>query len=197
MNDKDLKRRLAGLPVPPASETACERALHRSLIALRQGPDTSSSRPRVPFVRRLAGALALPAILLVIGLVFFRLVPAREGVASWQRTLQEMEALFPGQINAVIERDGDYDVELASRSVGSDEQPLIVEFSQGDRVLRVLSYSGRRVSVDLGGQVTSFEPLVTVEGDVSLTGDDFLWTEDHPASPAGYKVTARFLPCAS
>lgn len=133
---------------------------------------------------------ALAAIVLV---VWVAERPKGEDSFAWQRTLQELEALFPGQVNAVIERDGQVDVELAEAHAGGTGQPIVVEFVQGSRVLRVLSYSGRQVCVDLGGAKACFEPLVTAEGSVILSGEDFLWTSEHPVTREGYRVEARFL----
>jgi hypothetical protein len=193
MNDDFLKKRLTELKVPEPDEAARDKALHRALIALKNAPD-ASPQPSAQPVRRLLWAWAATGALAAIVLtMWLSREPKREDSFAWQRTLQEVEALFPGQVNAVIERDGQVDVELAEANAGGTGQPVVVEFVQGSRVLRVLSYSGRQVCVELNGEKACFEPLVTAEGGVILSGKDFLWTSEHPVSREGYRVEARFL----
>jgi hypothetical protein len=195
MNDDLLKKRLAGLKVPAPDETARERALHRALVALKNAP-VELPRTSRPFLWRwaaVAGACAAVAILAV----WQAGRPVGDELAAWQRTLREVEMLFPGQVNAVIERDGAVDLELSEGTSGGTSQPVVVEFVRGASVLRVLSYSGRKVCVDLGEDRACFEPLITAEGRVILSGEDFLWTADHPVSRGGYRVEARFLHPAS
>jgi hypothetical protein len=194
MNDEDLKKRLAELGVPEPDETARERALDRALTALRNTTVEAEVKRPAFFARWaiLAGTCAVLALTVVVGSR-----PAGDDLVVWQRTLREVEALFPGQLTAVIESDGAVDLEISDEAAGGTSQPVLVEFTQGSRVLRVLSYSGRRVCVDLGGEKACFEPLVTSDGGVILAGENFLWSAENPASPGGYRVQARFLNPAS
>lgn len=197
MNDDLLKKRLAELPVPPSDETARECALHRSLVALANAANSgeiSGDKSRPAFRRWALAAGALGAVVLAL---WAGGRPAPENALAWQRTLEQMEELFPGQVNAVVERDGKFEVELADQNAGGTGQPILVEFVQGSRVLRVLSYSGRKVCVELGGRTACFEPLVTADGGVILSGENFLWSSEHPMPQAGYRVEARFLHPAS
>ena len=196
MNDDFLKKRLAELKVPEPNETARERALHRALLALKNTPDETLEMPRRFSWWRWASVAGVCAAVVLLA-VWVGERPVRENLAVWQQTLHEVEALFPGQVNAVIERDGVVDLELSDEAFGGTSQPVVVEFVRGASVLRVLSYSGRKVCVDLGGAKACFEPLVTAEGRVILAGEDFLWTSEHPTSRAGYRVEARFLHPAS
>lgn len=197
MNDDLLKKRLAELEVPEPDETARERALHRALVALANSAKTNkvpAEKRRPALWRWVLAAGALGAFVLA---VWPGGQPAKENSLAWQRTLEQVEALFPGQVNAVIERDGKFAVELTDHAAGGTGQPVVVEFVQGPHVLRVLSYSGRRVCVELGGAKACFEPLITADGGVILAGEDFLWSSEHPAPQAGYRVQARFLHPAS
>lgn len=197
MNDKDLKKSLQALPVPVPNESARERAWHRAQLAFtsaRSLPNTEKFVPR-SFVRwalPVGAALAL----LATGL-WFSVRPAPENTFAWNRTLQEMEALFSNRLNAIIERDGAFDVALSDDQAGAPGQPVMVEFRRGQDTFRVLGFSGRSVCVDLGGTTACFEPLVTGEGAVILSGKDFLWSPEHPAGPDGFTVHARPLPSAS
>ncbi len=193
MTDDDLRATLQTLRVPGPSASTCERAWHRSRLAFASrhaspGLDHDLGRPMYRW--------ALPAVtvlfLLALGMWWVGRV-GPDNVLAWRRTLQEMETLFPNHLNAVIERDGDFDVELSEENVGAPGQPLVVEFRRGGKSLRVLGYSGRSICLDLYGTKACFEPLVTGEGAVILSGEGFLWSEDHPSGPAGFSVEAHLL----
>ena len=192
MNDEFLKRRLAQFKVPEPDEQARERALQRALIALKNAP---AAAPQPSLWCWLTPALGCVAVALLV--VWWGGRPAGDNVLAWQRTLREVEMLFPGQINAVIERNGAVDLELSEGASGGTSQPVVVEFVRGRSVLHVLSYSGRKVCVELDGDTACFEPLITAEGRVILAGEDFLWTAEHPVSRSGYRVRAQFLHPAS
>jgi hypothetical protein len=72
-----------------------------------------------------------------------------------------------------------------------------VEFRRGASTVRVLSYSGRRVCVDLGGRRACFEALLSEQGKVIVAGDDFVWSADDHATAGGWKITAAALVQAS
>ena len=112
--------------------------------------------------------------------------------------LAQVEALFPGQLDAVIERgDGEVNVELAAKPQPASDQPVVVEFRRGDALVRVLSYSGRHVCVDLGGRHACFDALIGDHGEVIVAGTDFVWTAQNRASAGGWQITAALLGGAS
>jgi len=198
MNDQELQNHLKRLPVPKPSESARARALDRALVALRHAEAGSRPASPAPAWWRLLAFGGLAAGVLAVGL--WSLAPQRlnpRAQTAWAETLRQMETLFPGQLNAVIERDGAIELDVAARPAPASEQPVLVEFSHGGEVLRVLSYSGRRVCVNLGGTPACFEALVTGEGNVILTGEDFLWDSRKPEPVAGHHVEARFFHPAS
>ena len=200
MNNHSLKENLKRLKVPAPDPAVRERTLHRSLIALRHAGNAGEAREqteRSPVFWRWA------VVVCVLGAVSLALWPGgrpvltNDGLAAWRKTFRQMEILFPGQLNAVIEQDGDVELDLAAESATPSEQPVLVEFSRGSHVLRVLSYSGRRVCVTLDGRNTCFEALVTGDGNVILTWDDFLWVSQNPMPRAGYRMEAHSLTPAS
>lgn len=197
MTDEELKSNLRTLPTPVPSGSARERAWHRTQLAFassRSHPDTEKNEPR-SFLR---WALPVGTVLAILAAgLWLSVRPTPENSVAWNRTLQEMEALFPNRLNAIIERDGAFDLELSDDPTGAPGQPVVVEFRRGESSFRVLGFSGRSVCVDLGGTTACFEPLVTGEGVVILSGDNFLWSPDHPAEPDGFTVRARPLPSAS
>lgn len=196
MNDRELRDRLASLTPPAVNEAASDRALHRATLALAQPADPVSADEGRPAWRASYGWVAAFAVMLVAGLVMirpFQPAPAANGSADL-RTLAQVEGLFPGQLNAVIESDGEVRLDLAGvASSGATDQPVLVQLEAGGHRLRVLSYSGRSVTIELKGARFTFEALVTSDGGVVLVGDDFAWSSTQSKSLAGYQIQARPL----
>lgn len=205
MTDPELKRRLAQLTPPVVDEAAKGRALHRATVALSQPAElaeaTGAQRARwLPWQGWVAG-VAMLAMLLIVGGRYLRVDPsvAAEAPSPSQagedlRMLAQVQGLFPGLLNAVIERNDEVKLDLtAERMAVADEQPLVVQLERGSQRLRVLSYSGRSVTVELKGKKITFEALVTSDGGVVLSGDDFVWSSAQPGLLAGYHVEARTL----
>ena len=192
MNDDDLKKRISQIAVPAASETAQERARHRALIAYRAGaPEGEKVRPS-------RWSLLVSAIVgLAVGTCALAIFWPSEVVSQRTRSdtavLAQVEALFPGQLNAVIERDGGVQLALAAEPQTTSDQPLVVEFRRGNSTVRVLSYSGRRVCLDLGGREVCFEALLGERGKVIVAGEDFIWTAAEPVMADRWKITATAL----
>ena len=197
MTDRELKKQLELVMPPAVNEVARDRALHHATVALAAQPKDSACASEGRHAWRAAyGWVALFAVMLVAGLVMIRPslpVPVANGGADL-RTLAQVEGLFPGQLNAVIESDGDVQLDLAgASSPGATDQPVLVQLEGGGHRLRVLSYSGRSVTIELKGARFTFEALVTSDGGVVLVGDDFAWSSAQPKSLAGYKIQARPL----
>jgi hypothetical protein len=107
--------------------------------------------------------------------------------------LSQVEAAFPGELNAVVERNGHYEVTLADAPSSPSDQPLLVEFRRSDAVVRVWSYSGRHVCVDIAGTKTCFEGLLDGSGGVIVEGEDFVCSSHRPASTHGWMISAHTL----
>ncbi|MEY4488962.1 MAG: hypothetical protein RIQ79_1470 [Verrucomicrobiota bacterium] len=204
MPDADLRNQLSALHPPAPDETARGRALHRATLALASAPAPASApargtRPSFAFG---FSALAALAVALTLGVTFF----TRSGVSPITQlpspstdavVLAEVEKLFPGQLNALIDRDGVLQLDLrpASDSAAPDsaDQALLVELVRDGRRLRVISYSGRSVRVQLDGVELHFDALLTGAGEIVLAGADFIWTSATPRRLAGWRVEARPL----
>jgi hypothetical protein len=193
MNDEDLKRRLRELPIPPASAERREETLHKARRALCETATEPARRetawwPRLPWLG--AGVCAAVAMLLVL------LKPVTEPAAKpvdYARLFTEFEGLFPEQLEAVVSRGTQIDLQLAAVPGHASDQRLLLEFTRGAETIRVLAYSGRRVCVDLPTRVC-FEALLTAEGSVVLSSDGFVWISGETSDLHGYRLTARPLP---
>lgn len=218
MPDADLIKSLSALRPPLASEAARERALHRATLAFaaaRHTPPDSAPEPVPRHRARLvpAGFLAtVAAAVLLLGAGFWMTPPSRivasgpdsaaDSAAQSRDLLAELNTLFPGQLNAVIDRDGVLQLDLAATSHTSPavaDQAILVELLRDGRILRILAYSGRTVRLELDGVSLRLDPLLTSAGDVLLAGDDFVWSSARPAvaidadSLAGWQIAARPL----
>jgi hypothetical protein len=194
MKDDDLKRQLRTFSAPQATETARERARHHALIAFREGGEESPHESR----RGLAGwALTGLAALVLAGALFWSRQEPAGRVAGGAALLAQVEALFPGQLDAVIEHDGEVQLALAPVPRHVSDQPVVVEFRRHGSTVRVLSYSGCRVCVDLGGRRACFEALLDKSGRVIVAGDDFVSTAEDRGSVGEWKITAAALDRAS
>lgn len=198
MTDDDLKRKLRTLEVPAPGEAARARAWHRARLAFASSERGRTTSQTVESPARWAlFRWAVPTLAAAIwAAIWLFALPPRGTAIAWNRVLQEMETVFPNRLNAVIERDGAFEVELSQDNAAAPGQPIMMEFRRGSHALRVLGFSGRRVCVDLDGVKACFEPLVTGEGTVILSGENFLWSPEHPSAPDGFKVQARALPPA-
>lgn len=194
MDDKELRDQLRKLSIPEPSDTARERARHRALLAFQHGgvEDKASHRP---WMRTMAWCSGMAAVLALVAILFLRSTSKAEmdSLAKDRETLKQTEVLFPGQLNALIERDGKIRIELADRPSSPNDQPVLIQFKQNGRSFRVLSYSGRRVCVEVNGKSVCFEALVTGNDTVILSGDNFVWSSQNPTALAGYRVEAHAL----
>ena len=193
MNDGELIRKLRELITPQPGEGVREKALHRARIALvnpgDEVPAAGVSRGWLWLVARSAACVAVAAI---SALLFVRSHHAGGGEAD-AKLLKEMEVLFPGQIDSVVTRGGQVDLNLADAPDANSSQPLAVELRRDDQTIRVLTFSGRKVCLNLGGREECFETLVTGEGQVILSGDHFLWSTEDPKAVDGFSVHAATL----
>lgn len=201
MSDSDLRSHLASLQAPVVSETTRARALHRATIALATPTHPATSLPAATFSHLLLRPFAtlLAAVLLLIVGGTFAPRPVKSN--DWQAVLSELNQLFPGQLNALIESEGTLRLDLApspahtSLPDASNDQSILLAFTRAGRHLRVFAYSGRPVRIELDGVPVRFDPLLTLDHTVVLSGDDFVWLPGQPAPRllAGWRLEARPL----
>ncbi|MCE0497336.1 MAG: hypothetical protein LV481_05245 [Methylacidiphilales bacterium] len=193
MNDETLRRELRGWVSPSPSPVARGRALHRALVALNQAPSVETDGGRGSLAWRFGYAVT---ILVVIAAVLFwrHSKSGDENLAADREMIQQMDKLFPGQVDAIIEKDGKIDLTIAQTPVVGPDQPLLLVFRHGNETIRVLSYSGHQLWLSLGRQRDCFEILATPTGGVILENEKQVWlASDHPVVE-GYRMQACALP---
>lgn len=195
MTDTDLKKQLSALVVPPVNGTSQARAFHRASIAFAQ-PDApligSRSRSSAWLTRAAAWCAGSALAAVAIGAFWFSHGPSAP--SGDLQTLAQLQTLFPGQLNAVIEHDGATQLDLGHESKADGaSQPLVLVLERGGQRMRILSYSGRRITLDLKGARLSFEALITGDGGVVLLGNDFAWSSAKPGLLGGYRIEAHPL----
>jgi len=194
MNDDDLQQQLRKIMAPSASATTRDRARHRALLAFQ----ASSSRPgedpvKSRFTWNWRYAVALSVVLGILPFLFFSRSHSPENLAADRHILEQMEKLFPNQVDAVVVENGKVDLSIAQSPVLGADQPVLVLFKRGRETIRVLSYSGHHVCVKLGQSQSCFEILATPSGGVILEGKDQVWlASEHPVVD-GYSVRAQSL----
>ena len=223
MNDQKLNEILGELKVPSAN--AAERTKYRALtafdasVSLGRSPSINSvgQRPTnvsprnsspvraksvvlfnyafswfaFPRALRLCAATSI-AIAVVAAIVFFS---QSHQTDTSEKLLAQVSQLFPDRLNAVIERNGVAEIDLAETADPAliADQPLVVKFMRGGEKIKVLSFSGRIVQLEIDGKEVTFETLVTADGQVIVSGDDFLWSHDNPNPLLGYRIQAQPL----
>jgi hypothetical protein len=210
MKDDELRQNLQRLRVPEASASARARARHRALIAFEQGgfksPEESVWRK---FVLNWGGAMALLVIMGSLSYFLLQPRPVPENFSGWaivqqhrsvpenlsndRKILRQMEVLFPGEVDAVVQKNGKTDLSIAQAPVLGSDQPLVVLFQRGQESIRVLSYSGHRVCIDLGATHNCFDILETPDGGVILESVNKVWLASQHPVVDGYVVRAQTL----
>lgn len=219
MSDDSLKATLRQLKVPAPNERAMQRACSRAEIAFANRPQLSADPAGMaagvdrgiglPWRRRwpllLAGCAVAAATLTILKLNIGKHGGVSGSLGEEPRRdaalLAEVEKLFPGQLDALVEHGTALSIDLSHSTrhpklatANSPSQPLEVTLVRDGKSIRIIGYSGRDVTVQINDrQQETFQPLMDGDGNVILVGRDFVWTSKHPSPVGGYQVEARPL----
>ncbi|MDR2462527.1 MAG: hypothetical protein LBD30_01960 [Verrucomicrobiales bacterium] len=175
------------LTVPPCNADRQERAKYHALVAFRNQIPNHFQISNFRFF--------LKAALIVSAGVALALLTRPRPAGDDGKIIAQLSQLFPNQLTAVIERDGDTRIVLAERADPSltASQPLLLSLRRGGELIRVLSFSGRVVRLQLDGKEVSLETLLTGGGRVIVSGDQFFWSHENPGKLLGYNIQAQPL----
>lgn len=189
-----LKEKLSKLKVPEADPVAKSRALERALIALKHPQPELERRPRISWLWLPLGTVGLAVLMTLVCVLLFqsgeRLAQARTAARD---ILNQFAATFPGQLEAVVQKNGETNVLLSDEKIEPSSQPVEILLQKGNERVRVLSYSGREVCVEIAGKKTCLEVLAQSNGQVIVSGERYLWSSENPATLEGYKLEASAL----
>jgi hypothetical protein len=193
MKEDSLRQHLSKLTIPEASESARSRAKHRALIAFQQGGSSATEPAEGKHFawRRYAFTLVLLAVL--VPLFIFWPHTVQENLADDRQILEQMEKLFPNQVDSVVVENGKINLSISQSSLVGSDQPILVVFRKDSQSIRVLSYSGHHVCISLGNQEHCFDILATPAGSVILEGTDKVWLVSEHSVVAGYSIQAQTL----
>ncbi len=190
MNNDDLKHRLQ-FRVPPPAEGAKERAWQRAEMAFLNGSREPEATNAPRSWRVLAVAMVTCAA--IAGAFFIGRRSADPALGEDIRLLAELRSLFPGQLQAIIRSGDQTEIVTSTDATTFSHQPLLVELRERGQRIRIVSFSGQRITAELDGDQITLEFLVTPAGAVIVTGDRFVWRSDQPHALGGLEINARQL----
>jgi hypothetical protein len=194
MNDVRLREILNRLPIPVPSDSARARARHRALLALQlPGPGEPAQNEASGSLWSWRYVLVIAALVSVLALVSLRTSSKAEDVAGDRQILRQMQQLFPNQVDAVVVENGKVELSIAQNPTVGSDQPVVVVFKRGEDSIKVLSYSGHRICLALGGEHNCFDILATPAGGVILEAENQVWLSSNHPVVAGYSVRAQIL----
>lgn len=179
MNNKELQRLLQQGRVPERPSDYWEAFPEKIVQALRRA-DHAVPRNERPAGRprwTLAWGAAFASVFLGIGL----LVGIRLGrdanldaqsQAELAAYLREIEALFPGQLQAIVFEKSGPRLLLSERPDVPRSAPIFVRICRNQDCRSYLTFSGQRVGV--AGE--EFEVLLDANGGVILLGEKAIWS---------------------
>lgn len=190
MKDDDLMQRLQ-LHVPPAAEGAKERAWLRAEVAFHN----RSHEPKATNAHRSwrVLAVAMATCVVIAGAFILGRQSADPAPVDDLRLLAELRGLFPGQLHALIRSGDQTEILTSTEATTFSRQPLMVDLRQHGQRIRIISFSGQRITAALNGRQMALEFLVTPGGAVIVTGDKFVWRSDQPHAVDEFEIQARQL----
>jgi hypothetical protein len=185
MTDRELEALLRNAPPPVWPQSHWETFPGRVGRRLqRSGTEAeASTKPRVATVFRFAWAGLVAAFCVVLGLW---LAPwrGREGrdplpMVESARLVEELTALFPDQLRALIIQRQEFRIVLSEGAAVSDAEPVLVRLCRNGDCVILVTFSGQQIEVEN----LKFEVLADGTGEVLLVGADFVWSRRASSGP--------------
>ncbi|MGF1678004.1 MAG: hypothetical protein ACFCUX_02295 [Candidatus Methylacidiphilales bacterium] len=202
MKHHDISEQLSSLKVPEQDPKKRDKALHRALIALKQ-PEapTAQDEPQAgTFVwLPLLKWTALAAVLLLLPIVYLGQNRTADPAVVDKEIMLEMERLFAGQLQAIVRKDGQIDIQLGpdeAMTRGAGDQRIRLRVESGGSKLEVLTYSGSSVCVQMEGRARCFEILMQANGGVLVISEGMVWSSETTLVVQGLRIDAMALESA-
>jgi hypothetical protein len=189
MNNSELNKLLKSAKVPEPTAEHWEDFPGQVVRSLRSQPEVDT--PPVHSHRRpmLAWGLAL-ATCLVIGFVVghWRGTSEANGLLQNAKVVSEVIAMFPNQVQAIIQDENGLRLTLAETANVPQSQPLWIKVCDGKQCRSIVTFSGQVVQID-GQRV---EALADAAGGVMLVGEHFFWSA-HDQNTHQLRIDAQQL----
>ncbi len=192
MND-DLDGLLKSARVPEPSPGYWEH-FPKAVMSLLVGTDRRAVRvaatPRL--ARRssptIVWAAGLATACLLVGVGFW-LKSKRRAETDYAKLYQEITALFPNQVRAIVVGETGVQLVLADKPTVPSDRPLLVNICEAKRCRQIITFSGQQVQV--GDR--KFEVLQDGHGHVLVVGDELAWSSAQPQRTERYNIEAGLL----
>ena len=115
-----------------------------------------------------------------------------EAVQRYEGLLREMLTVFPDQLEAIVVKNGEVNLQLAEGPRLLQSQPVFVEIRSGQQITQIVGFSGDTVRTTLFGREVTMEVFVTGDEDVLLVSPELVWSSREPVSLDG--STFRAVP---
>ena len=193
MNDSDLKKILKASPAPDCTPEFWEDFPRRITTKLhwqarRAGdPVPEKSRP----VNRLAWGLSIGMACLVIAfaLSHWRGRRPADGLLQNERVVWEVLAMFPNQVQAIVQEENGLSLSLADEPNVPASTPFWIKICDGKQCRSVVAFSGQ--AMQIAGQ--RVEVLADARGGVMLLGDHFFWSSRETVLKDHLRIDAQPL----
>lgn len=193
MNDSDLEKVLKAGPAPDRAPEFWEDFPRRVTgkihwRAQREGTRGVASRHRWS---GLVWGLSVGTACLLLGIALGNWRGAKPANALLQneKLVREVLAMFPNQVQAIIQDENGLRLALADEANVPQSQPLWLKVCNGERCRSILTFSGQTVQI-AGERV---EVLADARGGVMLVGDNFVWSSATAERKGQLRIQAQPL----
>ncbi|MEO7298744.1 MAG: hypothetical protein ABI042_09235 [Verrucomicrobiota bacterium] len=156
----------------------------------RPKTELQTRRPKLNFA---LWGIGLATACLVVGFWFgFRNGHSHgteEQLAAARKYLQNVEALFPNQVRAIVFENGEARLLLSEKADVPSSPPLFVKICSGENCRNIVTFSGQKIQAN--GQ--TFEVLSDHRGQILLVGNNSVWSSADPVQKNNRLIQAQPL----
>ena len=201
MDEELIKKRLSQWSVPEVDPEEREQMRAQALDDFRSATNSThfgKSRLIPSWIIPAAGG----ALAASLGMILFTQTSTvdlsekadwRETLRAGEQMLVETTALFPTQVKAIVENNSGTSLQTESQPRDANSRPVVIELTRGKERIRIVTFSGQRIMVQLGDEDEQLEVLVDADGSVLIAGDSFVWSKAERGELRGYQVHAEPL----
>jgi hypothetical protein len=194
MNNSELDKILKAAKAPSRSAEFWNQFPRRvtSRLHWKSGAKQERATSRFP---RFAWTLAALAVCLSLGLFIGNLhshreVVAENGLLQDEKVINEMLAMFPNRVRALVQDEHGLNVVLSDKENTPVSTPLWIKVCDGKKCAAMVTFSGQDIRI--GGR--DITVLADAKGKIILASEDFLWSNGQALMGAGkLRIEAKTL----